>query len=96
MWDRRIHWLTRGDTKSSSTGWDAWNIAAMTRPGSRSFDGHALHLRRSVGKLASLAAQLREQPADGSCGIGHTRWATHGGPTELQRPPAPRRDGDSP
>ena len=41
-----------------------------------------LELRRAPGKLANLEEVLREHPLEGSFGIGHTRWATHGRPTE--------------
>ena len=41
-----------------------------------------LEVRRAPGKLANLEEVLREHPLEGSYGIGHTRWATHGRPTE--------------
>jgi glucosamine--fructose-6-phosphate aminotransferase (isomerizing) len=41
-----------------------------------------LEVRRAPGKLANLEEVLRENPLHGSFGIGHTRWATHGRPTE--------------
>ena len=66
-------------------GYDSAGMAVMS-------DGE-IHLRRAAGKLKELSDKLEMQPLHGHCGIAHTRWATHGAPTEMNSHPHLGMDG---
>ena len=78
--------LVKGLKRMEYRGYDSVGVAT--------FSGDQISVRKGVGKVAEVNNRVKLDTLSGKIGIGHTRWATHGGVTDANAHPHPSSSGD--